>query len=33
MGSKSPVGKPDMKVKRLLSEANWGRVTDLGKEG
>jgi hypothetical protein len=32
-GFKSPVGKPDMKMKRLPSEANSGRVTDPGKEG
>ena len=33
MGCKSPVGKPDMKMKRLPSEANLRRVTDSGKEG
>ena len=32
MGCNTPVGKPDMKMKRLPSEANSGRVTDPGKE-
>jgi hypothetical protein len=33
MGRKSPVGKPDMKMNRLPSEANSGMATDSGKEG
>jgi hypothetical protein len=33
MGLKSPVGIPNMKMKKLLSEANSERVTDSGKEG
>jgi hypothetical protein len=33
MGCKSLVGKTDMKMKRLPSEANCGRATERGKEG
>jgi hypothetical protein len=33
MGFKSPVGIPNMKMNKLLSEANSERVTDPGKEG
>jgi hypothetical protein len=33
LGCKSPVGKPDMKMKRLPSEAKRGRATDRVKEG